>query len=69
MRDRIIFMVLPALVEAFLAKFDDQAMKLKLDEWIDLLEDRIAESPSEIDDALLPVVHTIRMVFNIPDND
>jgi hypothetical protein len=69
MRDRIIFMVLPALVEAFLAKFDDQALKLKLDEWIDLLEDRIAESPSEIDDALLPVVHTIRMVFNIPDND
>jgi hypothetical protein len=69
MRDRIISMVLPTLVEAFLAKFDDQAMKLKLDEWIDLLEDRIAESPSEIDDALLPVVHTIRMVFNIPDND
>lgn len=69
MKAKIISYLLPLLVDSLLTQFDEKTVKDYLDSLIDSLENRIQQSPSEIDDALLPIVHTVRVLFDVPDND
>jgi len=43
--------------------------KLGTDEGLDLLEDYIEGTKTKLDDELLPVIATIRLVINVPDDD
>lgn len=66
-KTKLIEMLAPRIVETVLANFDEATVKKHLDKWIDLIEEKIEASPTKFDDALLPVIKTIRNIFDIPD--
>ncbi len=67
MKAKIIEMILPSIVNALLMAFPDEQIKRWLDGLIDIIEEKISESDSRVDDAMLPVLKALRGIFNIPD--
>jgi hypothetical protein len=43
--------------------------QISTDNQIDTLEDYIKNTPTKVDDAILPLVTILRGVINVPDND
>lgn len=62
-------LVLPTIINLVLTSFSEEKIKEYLDDIIDMVEDRIAMSPSELDDFFLPILLMLREMFHIPDND
>lgn len=68
MKKRLFKLALSALGE-LIAKLPPQKAKEVLDDMIDGIEKRIADSPNKIDDALLqPTINFMRRVLDIPDD-
>lgn len=67
MKTKIIELVLPAIINALMAAFPEDQIRKMLDGLIDIVEEKIAESDSRIDDAALPLIKLVREFFNIPD--
>lgn len=58
------------LVSVLLTMLTPTALKNIVDGVLDMIEDAVAASESEIDDAIIgPLIKTIRAAFDIPDND
>lgn len=58
------------LVEQLLSILNPDLMIAAVDNLLDFLEEKIADSETEIDDKLvLPIITMIREAFNIPDED
>jgi hypothetical protein len=68
MRNKILQLVLPTLIDIMLKSFPEATIKQYLDDLIDLLEVRIEQSRNEIDNLFLPVLVAVRQIFDIPDN-
>lgn len=67
MKAKIIEMVLPTIISALLSAFPEDQVRRWLDSLIDIVEEKIKESDSKVDDALLPILKLLRSMFNIPD--
>lgn len=67
MKNKLFAILLPHIVDGFLSQFPEKLILEYIDDLIVSLEDRIKASPSEIDDALLPVLQTIKTLFGLPD--
>lgn len=66
MRNRIIGLMLGALIKAL----PEDIMKKGVDALLDKIEDAVEDSETKIDDTIvLPVIALIRKSFDIPDND
>lgn len=52
-----------------IARLSSQTMKDLADKGLDTLEDYVAKSPNKIDDAVIPLCKTIRIAFDVPDDD
>lgn len=58
------------LVNALLATLSPTALKNIVDSLLDMAEDAIKASETQLDDAaILPLIQAIRAAFDIPDND
>lgn len=58
------------LVSVLLTMLTPTALKNIVDGVLDMIEDAVAASENEIDDAIIgPLIKTIRAAFDIPDND
>lgn len=58
------------IVGEILARVKPEDVKAWIDKGLDMLENKIAESPSLMDDTLLlPMIGTLRAALNVPDND
>jgi len=68
--DKLIAVVLPIFVEAFLKMLKPEQLNRIVDRGLDWCETAISNSKTEYDDALvLPLIGILREAFNIPDND
>lgn len=67
MKEKLLQLMLPHIIDALLSAFDADHLKRMLDQAIDTLEDKIEFSDSKIDDSVLPIIRMIRTVFDIPD--
>lgn len=57
-------------VTMFLERLSGEDMKKWIDMGLDLIEDKVAESPSETDDMIvLPMCKIVREALSVPDND
>lgn len=66
MKEKLILFMLPTLVKSLLNMFDIEDIRIYLDKRITELEDHITNTPNKVDDALLPVIKSIRQILNIP---
>lgn len=58
------------LVSVLLSMLTPMALKNIVDGVLDMIEDAVAASENEIDDAIVgPLITTIRNAFDIPDDD
>lgn len=58
------------LVGMLLERVKSEEVKKWIDAGIDLLEDKIVETPNKVDDmVVLPVLKILREAMSIPDND
>jgi len=57
------------LINMVIARLSSQTMKDLADKGLDTLEDYVAKSPNKIDDAVIPLCKTIRIAFDVPDDD
>ena len=58
------------VIEQLLARLTAEQIKEALDHFFDFIEDKVAESENEWDDAiLLPLIETARAALDIPDDD
>lgn len=59
-----------ALVQILLSMLSSTALKNLVDALLDMIEDAVKNSESDVDDAIVtPLIQTIRATFEIPDND
>ena len=61
--------ILPYLIELLVKFLSSEEFKDLLDSILDIMEEKIAESETTVDDHLLKVIDAIRAIFDIPDND
>ncbi len=62
--------LISALVNALLVTLNEDLIKRVVDQLLDGVEDVVADSTTQTDDALLlPLVARIRSALNVPDND
>ncbi len=53
-----------------LEQLNSDVLKKVIDTGLDVVEDKVAQTPNKIDDAIvLPLCKKIREAFDIPDND
>ena len=58
------------LVGMIFEKLDAGDLKVWADKGLDLVEDKVAATPTEYDDKIvLPMCNLMRQAFDIPDND
>jgi hypothetical protein len=58
------------LVSIMMQRLKSEDMKKWIDQGLDMLEDKIAETPNKTDDlVLLPLIGIMRDAMSIPDND
>ena len=58
------------MVGEMLARLKPAMIKQWIDQGLDMLENKIAESPTTVDDTVvLPVIGVLRDALNVPDND
>ena len=57
-------------VGMFLERMDAEDIKKWIDTGLDIIEDKVAASPSKTDDMIvLPICKIIREALSVPDND
>ena len=62
--------LISAIVKVLMSVLTEELLKDFADTVLDFIENKVMGTASKVDDALvLPVVKTIRSVFNIPDGD
>lgn len=59
--------ILSYVVTLLLSSLSAEEMKHLLDRAIDIVEQKVADSESQVDDILLPVLRLVREVLSIPD--
>lgn len=70
MFNKILLSVLNVLVPQLLDLLSPQIIKGTIDKALDAIENAVAESATQLDDAtILPICQTIRAALNVPDND
>ena len=58
------------LFTLILEQLSPDVLKKVVDMGLDIVEDKVAQTPNKIDDAIvLPLCKKIREAFDIPDND
>lgn len=58
------------LVGEMLVRLKAEDIKAWIDKGLDMLENKIAETPNQTDDAVvLPMIGVLRNALNVPDND
>lgn len=58
------------LVSILLGMLSPTALTNMVDALLDMIEDAVKDSETDIDDAIVnPLIETIRKTFEIPDND
>ncbi len=58
------------LMQILLRLIDEDTLKKAVDALLDVIEDKVNESKTQIDNiTVLPLCKLIRNTFNIPDND
>ena len=58
------------LFTLILEQLSPDVLKKVVDVGLDIVEDKVAQTPNKIDDAIvLPLCKKIREAFDIPDND
>lgn len=58
------------MVGEMLARLKAEDIKGWIDNGLDMLENKIAETPNQTDDAVvLPMIGVLRNALNVPDND
>lgn len=67
MKEKLLTLLLPTLIQSLLSSFPEETIKRLLDSWIDQLEDYISLTQTKVDDTLLPIIYMIRNLFDIPD--
>lgn len=67
MKEAILKIILPQLINALILAFPEKTIKKALDSAIDAIENQIAKSETQVDDMALPVIKVIRSMFDIPD--
>lgn len=66
----IIQNLLPAIMGALLQLLPKEVIQEGLDALFDKIEDRVADTDTAIDDAVvLPIIQRLRAALDIPDND
>jgi hypothetical protein len=66
MQNAIISMIVKALIP-IITRLLKENYGLWGDKFFDMIEDAIADSKTTLDDKLLPVIKTLRVLMNIPD--
>jgi hypothetical protein len=57
-------------VKMFIDKLDPEDLKKWMDMGLDIIEDKVADSPNKTDDMIvLPLCRLVREALSIPDND
>ena len=63
-------MILQNLLSTLIASVDKETIRHIADRILDAVEERVENSDTPVDDAiLLPLVRTVRLALDIPDND
>ena len=63
-------MLIQQLVTVLLSMLTPDMLKKAVDSLLDIAEDAVAKSETTIDDkVVLPLIQTVRVAFDIPDND
>ena len=58
------------LFTIILSQLKPETLKEVVDKGLDIIEDKVAQSPNKVDDAIvLPLCKKVREAFNIPDED
>lgn len=66
MKEKLILMA----VNMFISRMSGEDMKKWIDQGIDIIEDKVKDSPSKTDDMIvLPLCKILREAFSVPDND
>ena len=71
-KEQIVKLLLPVIINMMidmLLKMGPEKAKEFADKILDLGENLIQKSETQVDDAFLPVLQAIRTAFDIPDND
>jgi hypothetical protein len=66
MQNAIISMIVKAMIP-IITRLLKENYGLWGDKFFDMIEDAIADSKTTLDDKLLPVIKTLRVLMNIPD--
>jgi len=62
--------IVNAMLPTLMALIPDDIMQTALDKLLDAVEDAIAKSETKVDDALvLPLLASLRVKLDVPDND
>lgn len=67
MREKILSLVISKIVEMILGSLTQEQTKHELDRLIDRLEELIASTETQLDDALMPALRFMREVIDVPD--
>jgi len=65
----LIAKVLPFIIGQLMKELTPEKVRELMDKLFDILEDAVKDSENKFDDALLPIIASMRVVFNIPDED
>jgi len=71
-KEQIVKLLLPVIINMMidmLLKMGPEKAKEFADKILDLGENLIQKTETQVDDAFLPVLQAIRAAFDIPDND
>jgi len=69
MARKIALKLLPVLLGQMFKMITPELLKELADKVLDAIENAITKSENKIDDAMLPIIFSIRQAFDIPDND
>lgn len=66
MKEKLILMA----VNMFISRMSGEDMKKWIDTGLDIIEEKVKDSPSKTDDMIvLPLCNILREAFSVPDND
>ena len=69
MKALVLKTAMPMLVDLIIKNYGGDVMREALDDLIDKLENKIASTPTKVDDAvILPLLTMLRETLNIPDD-